>query len=761
MSFAVTATDADAGQMTTLSAQGMPLGASFIPSTGQFNWTPGIAGSFVIGFTVIDNGSPVLSQTKTVTITVAPPASSPNGFWTSTSGLIGAGNINSLLSAGTTVYASGDTSVYRSTDNGLSWAKIGTSAINANASSFKLLAANGSKLYLKSNYGLHRSNDNGATWTAISTGLTVAGSNASTMLVNGTTLFLGDASYGIWRSSDDGTTWSQVFSNSNVSSFVSTGSTIFAGLAGSGVLRSTNNGASWTGVNSGLTNFSVNSLALNGVTLFAGTNLGVFRSIDSGTSWTAVNTGLPANLTVNDLKAGNNFIYAGTASGVYFSANNGGNWTVMDAGETPTSVTSLAITNTKIFARNQLGVVITSLVPTISSNATPVLTVPAAQNATTTNALTFTVSATDANAGQTITLSAAGLPSGATFNAATGQFSWTPNAPATVVVGFTATDSGAPQLSDTKTVTINATGISPSGNWQNVSPGSQLSVTTLTVLGTEVFVGTSNGVHKTTNDGQTWTAANSGIPANTYIYSLSVVNGNIYAGANGVLYTSNDGGASWVSISNGLSGIVMTVAANGATLLAGTNGFGVYRSTNGGSTWTSSSTGLPATSRVSTVLVSGTNIFASLGNLSGGTGGVYLSTDGGLNWTPVNTGLPASGLLVYSIVLKDASIYAATQSGLYVTLNNGTSWTVVVGGLPVTGNNALSLAVSGSNLLVGYFFGTPIYATTNGGTSWSAMTVGENVSYVSSIVVKGNKVFAVNSNGVGGTSVFVSPVPGT
>ena len=55
---------------------------------------------------------------------------------------------------------------------------------------------------------------------------------------------------------------------------------------GGGVFLSTNNGKiSWTAVNNGLTNKAVQSLAINGTNLFAGTYGGVSRSTNNGTSW--------------------------------------------------------------------------------------------------------------------------------------------------------------------------------------------------------------------------------------------------------------------------------------------------------------------------------------------------------------------------------------------------------------------------------------------------------------------------------------------
>jgi hypothetical protein len=73
--------------------------------------------------------------------------------------------------------------------------------------------------------------------------------------------------------------------------------------------------------------------------------------------------------------------------------------------------------------------------------------------------LTFTVTATDANAGSVLTysLDADGLPSGATINPTTGQFSWTPSeaqGPGTFTLRVLATDNGTPALADSETFTV-------------------------------------------------------------------------------------------------------------------------------------------------------------------------------------------------------------------------------------------------------------------------------------------------------------------
>ena len=90
----------------------------------------------------------------------------------------------------------------------------------------------------------------------------------------------------------------------------------------------------------------------------------------------------------------------------------------------------------------------------------PVLIVPGSQTVEAGSLLIFSVSATDPDAGDSITLSATGLPAGASFDSDLGSFVWTPSndqGPRVYTVTFRAVESGPQGFSDTKTVTITVT----------------------------------------------------------------------------------------------------------------------------------------------------------------------------------------------------------------------------------------------------------------------------------------------------------------
>ncbi len=108
------------------------------------------------------------------------------------------------------------------------------------------------------------------------------------------------------------------------------------------------------------------------------------------------------------------------------------------------------------------------------------------------------------------------------------------------------------------------------------------------------------GVFESTNGGASWSAINTGLPANTIVYALAIdpqSPATLYAGTiDGGVYMSTNGGASWSAANTGLANIYMLALAidpqSPATLYAGTDGGGVFESTDGGASWSAINNGL-------------------------------------------------------------------------------------------------------------------------------------------------------------------------
>jgi len=128
------------------------------------------------------------------------------------------------------------------------------------------------------------------------------------------------------------------------------------------------------------------------------------------------------------------------------------------------------------------------------------------------------------------------------------------------------------------------------------------------VNGSNLFAGTDGGVFRSTNNGTSWTAVNTGL-TDTYVLSLAVSGSNLFAGTDGGVFRSTNNGTSWTAVNTGLTNTdVSSLAVNGSNLFAGT-GDGVFLSTNNGTSWTAVNTGL--TSRIVDALaVNGSNLFA-------------------------------------------------------------------------------------------------------------------------------------------------------
>jgi photosystem II stability/assembly factor-like uncharacterized protein len=134
-----------------------------------------------------------------------------------------------------------------------------------------------------------------------------------------------------------------------------------------------------------------------------------------------------------------------------------------------------------------------------------------------------------------------------------------------------------------------------------------------------------------------------------------------------------------------VAGRVSTVAADPTDarhlLCASANG-GIWESTDGGATWAARTDHMPtlAVGAITFDPHDARRVYAGSGegnaykNLGAG---VYLSTDGGTTWK-VLTGAPFIGSGFYDLVVDPVNrrvLYAATTSGFYVSTNAGAAWT--------------------------------------------------------------------------------------
>jgi PKD repeat protein len=140
--------------------------------------------------------------------------------------------------------------------------------------------------------------------------------------------------------------------------------------------------------------------------------------------------------------AGDPVTYAYSASGTYTATV-----TVTDSASPQASVSASITLNVQ------------ALIP-------PTLTLPGNQTVTIGTWINFTVAASSVNIGGIITLSATGLPAGASFNQTTGIFSWKPSSSQTgsYAIVFTAMDSSDPSTPTSKPMEIQVNQAAPGGS---------------------------------------------------------------------------------------------------------------------------------------------------------------------------------------------------------------------------------------------------------------------------------------------------------
>jgi ligand-binding sensor domain-containing protein len=313
--------------------------------------------------------------------------------------------------------------------------------------------------------------------------------------------------------------------------------------------------------------------------------------------------------------------------------------------------------------------------------------------------------------------------------------------------------------------------------WVQTNGPSGGDITALASIGSNIFTGTeSNGVYRTTNNGDTWVSVNGGLP-DTNIIALIALDTKLFVSAwSGYgywgLFRSTDSGRTWDSTDLSAS-YIQSLWTNGSVLLASGNDT-LFRSIDQGLTWQadSSSDGLPETTvngfaamdsiifaatpggvflsqdagvtwmlsgmlaSTNCLIMSGTSLFASTSY-----DGVFESSDTGKNWSQANTGLPID-TIVEGFAALGTTLFAGTNGGgIFMSSNNGKDWlrSALV-------NMSVQTMLSLDSDL---FVGTPndIYLSKNLGASWTEVGSGLPNSNVIALGVGDTTVFAATGSG--------------
>jgi photosystem II stability/assembly factor-like uncharacterized protein len=187
--------------------------------------------------------------------------------------------------------------------------------------------------------------------------------------------------------------------------------------------------------------------------------------------------------------------------------------------------------------------------------------------------------------------------------------------------------------------------------------------------GTKTAAATDGYVYTTTDGGQTW-IARTGLSITNAIASSS--DGLKLAATNhgGNIYTSTNGGASWTTRATARNWTSIASSSDGTKLVAAVDGGKIYTSTDSGSSWTARASNA-AWNRV--VSSSNGNILLAL---VGGNDQLYVSTDSGTTWAAragtnqwMDIAVSGDGTKMIATLHDDPDGYVA-----YVSTDSGATW---------------------------------------------------------------------------------------
>ncbi|RKS95024.1 BNR/Asp-box repeat protein [Flavobacterium limicola] len=189
----------------------------------------------------------------------------------------------------------------------------------------------------------------------------------------------------------------------------------------------------------------------------------------------------------------------------------------------------------------------------------------------------------------------------------------------------------------------------------------------------------SNFLHRSMNQGQTWTAISPDL-------TQGVKEGNV---AFGTIATISES-----TLQFGL-------------LYAGSDDGLIHVSKDGGATWNKISGNLPQNRWVSRVVASAhkkERVYATLNGYRNDdfTSYVYVSDDFGQTWKNIANNLPANPVnVVVEDNVNENVLYLGTDNGLYVSLNKGTTWDDFSNGIPNVAVHDLVIQKVAKDLVVG------------------------------------------------------------
>ncbi|MBK9525809.1 MAG: T9SS type A sorting domain-containing protein [Bacteroidetes bacterium] len=479
--------------------------------------------------------------------------------------------------------------------------------------------------------------DNGNTWQTLNNGLTSL--YVTSIEFKGTDIYLGTDD-GLFLSTNGGNNWTFLaLPFIAISDILVNGNDIFVGTTTNGVFLSQNGGPFDT-INTGLTNLWTNNLTMKGSDLFVSTRGGVFRSVNYGSSWTMISGGAFSISYSIEIANDSSTLFVTADPGVWKSENNGALWTQISNGITMPYGNCMSINGdtlfygsfTGLFRSYDRGNTWTSV--GLNVGGFKYMKKKGDVILAATPAIVGIFISKDGGSNWRYTLN--NLPFDTYFSGTI--------ADSAIIIG--SANHGVYRSLDT------------GATWQQVNNGiTSMWIPGMTNIGPNIIAGTTYGVFYSNNNGLSWVPRNNGIASPQMIGEEIACNSKFFISSFTGIYSSNDFGLSWDSISFPLPLTMISTSENRvmASCQCGP-GISRYVSDDEGVTWMPAVGDLPLIA--TTTAIKDSTLF-----LGTQTDGVHYSTDDGLHWSPINVGL--QNLDIFTLEVLDNYLYASTHGGLY------------------------------------------------------------------------------------------------
>lgn len=522
--------------------------------------------------------------------------------------------------------------------------------------------------------------------------------------------------------------------------------TLYIGAPAGGIWKSTNNGSTWIPLSDQLPQIGVSGIVVdhtNPNVIYIATgdkdakdtySIGVLKSTDGGTTWnttglTFTNTNtLAGDIIMNPNNP--NMLWVATNVGLYRTLNGGATWTNEQTGDfsqgairvkPDDSNTVYAVTDTKFYRSTNAGDTFVEIMTELPASSGRLLLDVTPANAN----YVYILSATTGNTFQGIYKSVNGGTNWSKTSGLTDVFesnqSW-------YDLAFAVSDTNAEEiytgcLNVWKSVNGGAF-VTKVNNWSSPTAASytHADIHFLRFYGGKLYAGTDGGVYRSTNGGTNFTDLTAGLQISQfYKIAVSKQSADKMVGGlqdnGGHAYSSNQ----WKNF-YGADGMDTAIDPNNSDKYYGfiQNGSSLYMSSNAGNTL-GSSVGSPGGADGNWV----TPLMANAaGELFSGFAGLYKLV--GSAWVLQNTNSVGTGNLEHIAIDpgNDNNMFVVNGTGLYKSTDKGITFTLAYSAT----SNITSVCVHSSNSNIIYITtsgtGGQTLKSTNGGTNFVSFSTG-------------------------------------